>query len=95
MRTITTKQGTRVADLIGASLSLIAVMPLLASCASSGLYDMSDEWCARHLDASAAHCAQDQNARALSGHPGSTFTSDTRASRAGEDIPQNAAEAGE
>jgi hypothetical protein len=36
--------------------ALIAVVPLLAACASSGLYNMSDEWCARHLDASAARC---------------------------------------
>jgi len=40
--------------------ALIAVTPLLASCASSGLYIMSDEWCARHLDASAAHCPENQ-----------------------------------
>jgi len=33
-----------------------ALIPLLTSCASIGLYDMSDEWCAHHLDASAARC---------------------------------------
>lgn len=33
-----------------------ALMPLLTSCASLGLYDMSDEWCAKHLDASMARC---------------------------------------
>jgi hypothetical protein len=43
--------------------SLAAVMPLLASCASSGLYDMSDDWCARHINASAAHCPVNQNVR--------------------------------
>jgi len=43
--------------------SLIAAMPLLASCASSGLYYMSDDWCARHVDASQAHCPLKQNAR--------------------------------
>jgi hypothetical protein len=43
--------------------SLVAVMPLLASCASSGLYDMSDDWCARHVNASAAHCPVNQNVR--------------------------------
>jgi hypothetical protein len=43
--------------------SLIALMPLLASCASSGLYYMSDDWCARHGDASPAHCPVNQNVR--------------------------------
>jgi hypothetical protein len=41
--------------------SLLAMMPLLASCASSGLYEMSDDWCARHVDASPAHCPVSQN----------------------------------
>jgi hypothetical protein len=36
--------------------ALIALVPLLASCASSGLYNMSDDWCAQHSDATAAHC---------------------------------------
>jgi len=40
--------------------AFIVVAPLLASCASSGLYNMSDEWCARHLDASAARCPESQ-----------------------------------
>lgn len=40
--------------------ALIAVAPLLASCASSGLYNMSNEWCARHVDASAARCPENQ-----------------------------------
>lgn len=38
---------------------LVAFIPLLASCASSGLYNMSDEWCATHLRASAARCPDD------------------------------------
>jgi len=38
----------------------IAVVPLLASCASSGLYYMSDDWCERHLGASAARCPENQ-----------------------------------
>lgn len=38
----------------------IAFVPLLASCANSGLYNMSDEWCARHSDATAAHCPRNQ-----------------------------------
>ena len=42
------------------SAALIAVAPLLASCASSGLYNMSDEWCAKHLDATAARCPENQ-----------------------------------
>jgi hypothetical protein len=40
--------------------SIVALVLLLASCASSGLYDMSDNWCAAHLNASAARCVQDQ-----------------------------------
>jgi hypothetical protein len=35
---------------------IVALIPLLASCASSGLYNMSDEWCTAHLGASAARC---------------------------------------
>ena len=42
------------------SIALVALVPLLASCASSGLYDMSDDWCSAHLDASAARCPRDQ-----------------------------------
>ena len=30
----------------------------LASCASSGLYNMSDDWCATHQDATAARCPE-------------------------------------
>ena len=40
--------------------AFIAVVPLLASCASSGLYNMSDDWCERHLNASAARCPANQ-----------------------------------
>jgi len=40
--------------------AFIAVVPLLASCASSGLYYMSDDWCERHLNASAARCPENQ-----------------------------------
>jgi hypothetical protein len=37
--------------------AFIVFIPLmLASCASSGFYYMSDEWCATHADASAAQC---------------------------------------
>ena len=40
--------------------SIVALVLLLASCASSGLYNMSDNWCAAHLNASAARCPADQ-----------------------------------
>jgi hypothetical protein len=30
----------------------------LASCASSGLYNMSDDWCATHQDATVARCPE-------------------------------------
>jgi hypothetical protein len=39
--------------------SIVALVLLLASCASSGLYNMSDNWCAAHLNASAARCLPD------------------------------------
>ena len=42
------------------SLALVVLVPLLASCASSGLYNMSDDWCAAHSEASAARCPRDQ-----------------------------------
>ena len=38
--------------------TLIAALPLLASCASSGLYSMSDDWCAAHPSATAARCPE-------------------------------------
>lgn len=38
----------------------IAFVPLLASCAGPGLFNMSDEWCARHSDATAAQCPGNQ-----------------------------------
>ena len=38
---------------------LIAVLVApLASCASSGLYNMSDEWCAAHQEATVARCPE-------------------------------------
>jgi hypothetical protein len=42
------------------SFGVVALVSLLASCASSGLYNMSDDWCAAHLDASAARCPSHQ-----------------------------------
>ena len=41
----------------------VVLVPLLASCASSGLYNMSDEWCGAHLNASAARCPQNNDER--------------------------------
>jgi hypothetical protein len=41
--------------------TFIMFIPLmLASCASSGLYNMSEEWCATHADATAARCPEKQ-----------------------------------
>ena len=39
-------------------VTAIALLPLLASCAGSGLYYMTDGWCAAHLQASAARCPE-------------------------------------
>jgi len=39
---------------------IVALVPLLASCASSGLYNMSDEWCAAHMSATASRCPLDR-----------------------------------
>jgi hypothetical protein len=45
-------------------IAFIAVASsLLAGCASSGLYNMSDDWCAAHIDASAARCPENEQAR--------------------------------
>jgi hypothetical protein len=38
---------------------IVVLAPLLASCASSGLYNMSDEWCSAHMNASEARCPKD------------------------------------
>jgi hypothetical protein len=38
------------------TVSIVLLVAMLASCASSGFYDMSDEWCAAHESASAARC---------------------------------------
>ena len=40
--------------------AVLALIPLLGSCASSGLYYMSDDWCAAHVSASAARCPRGQ-----------------------------------
>jgi hypothetical protein len=39
---------------------IVGLVPLLASCASSGLYNMSDEWCAAHVSATASRCPLDR-----------------------------------
>jgi len=87
---INIKKWMRAAGLIGTSASLIVGLPLLASCASSGLYIMSDEWCERHLDASAAHCPENQRARASGSDPSLTLVSGASASRDGDGLQQPA-----
>ena len=47
--------------------SLVVLVGLLASCASTGLYNMSDDWCAAHATASAARCPG-ANARQAGGN---------------------------
>jgi hypothetical protein len=47
--------------------AIVALVPLLASCASSGLYNMSDDWCATHLLASTARCPDHRQAVADNG----------------------------
>jgi hypothetical protein len=44
-------------------LTVMVLVPLLASCASAGLYNMSDEWCTAHVNASAARCPQNEEQR--------------------------------
>ena len=38
--------------------AIAAIVPLLACCASTGVYNMTDVWCAEHLTASAAQCPE-------------------------------------
>jgi hypothetical protein len=64
MRTIISK---RTALSFIAAASWIAMTPLLASCVSSGFYYMSDDWCARHMEAGPARCPENQKARAATG----------------------------
>ncbi len=40
--------------------SIVALILLLESCASSGLYNMSDNWCAAHLNTGPGQCPPDQ-----------------------------------
>lgn len=44
---------------------IVVIVPLLAACASSGLYNMSDAWCATHLSASEARCPEHQESVAV------------------------------
>jgi hypothetical protein len=45
-------------------IALIATLvSLLAACAGSGLYNMSDAWCAAHPGASLARCPKDDAER--------------------------------
>jgi len=46
---------------MGVSMRIVLIAVLaapLASCASSGLYNMSDDWCATHQDATVARCPE-------------------------------------
>lgn len=47
------------------TIAFVALAPVLASCASTGLYNMSDEWCAKHLNASEARCPGAQQQRVV------------------------------
>ena len=48
-------------------MAWIAVLvPLWASCASSGLYNMSDSWCTEHPSASVARCPKKDAERHVS-----------------------------
>jgi hypothetical protein len=40
--------------------ALFLLIPLLASCASSGFYNMTDDWCDTHADASTVRCPGNQ-----------------------------------
>jgi hypothetical protein len=42
--------------------AIVVLALLLAACASTGLYNMSDDWCTRHSNASAARCPNNQEA---------------------------------
>jgi hypothetical protein len=42
--------------------TIVLVLPLLGSCASSGFYNMTDDWCSKHLNASAVRCPGNQPA---------------------------------
>jgi hypothetical protein len=47
--------------------AIVVLALLLAACASTGLYNMSDDWCTRHSNASAARCPNNQEALRASG----------------------------
>jgi hypothetical protein len=42
-------------------IPIAVLVPLLASCASSGLYNMTNDWCAEHVSASEARCPKDRD----------------------------------
>jgi len=58
--------------------AIIAALPLLASCASSGLYNMSDDWCKIHATATAARCSDNHQDRTASGSSVVTVSAVTR-----------------
>lgn len=47
--------------------AIVVLLALLAACASTGLYNMSDDWCTRHATASAARCPNNQEALRAAG----------------------------
>ena len=52
-------------------VALVAVLvSLLASCASSGFYNMSDSWCVAHPGASLARCPQKSEERRVAVNDG-------------------------
>ncbi|HEY6926308.1 MAG TPA: hypothetical protein VI653_22680 [Steroidobacteraceae bacterium] len=59
---------------------IVVLFPLLASCASWGLYNMSDDWCSAHVDASAARCPQNDEQRRVAAN---------NAANDGKQVPKN------
>jgi hypothetical protein len=41
-------------------LRLLVLVPLLSSCGSGGLFNMSEDWCRAHVNASEARCGTRQ-----------------------------------
>jgi hypothetical protein len=47
-------------DSMKTALSLLLLLPILASCGSGGLFNMSEDWCQTHVHASEARCGTHQ-----------------------------------
>ena len=45
------------AAVVAIAIVLLCLTIIVSGCASSGLYQMSDEWCSEHINASATRCA--------------------------------------